>query len=197
MAYVELALLKSALGVTDTARDLLLEQAIAAAEGSINERTGRTFGRSAEPSMRTYRTRGRTTRNYHGESLLIDDIASTEDLVIDVGNGNGDSWTPVHESRYETEPDNALAKGRPVTSLALLHSWWSLYRRVRVTAVWGWPTVPDGIVQATLIQAGRLYRRKDSPEGVAGSAEWGLVRLPNLDPDVRALVDPFRLPGFG
>jgi hypothetical protein len=52
-------------------------------------------------------------------------------------------------------------------------------------------------VQATLIQAARLYRRKDSPEGVTGSAEWGVVRLPRIDPDVSALIKDLTLPGIG
>ncbi|WP_329426837.1 phage head-tail connector protein [Streptosporangium sp. NBC_01495] len=196
MAYIELATLKNALGVTDTDRDALLEQAISAATSGIDERCGRTFGRDIAASTRTFRTRGRTIRDDHGgELLLVDDIATDEGLVIEVGDRA--IWTPVHETRFETEPENALVLGRPVTSLALLYSWWSLYRRARITAVWGWPEVPAGIKQAALLQASRLYRRKDSPEGVAGSAEWGLVRMPNLDPDVRALVEPFRLTGFG
>ncbi|MFD8531526.1 phage head-tail connector protein [Streptosporangium canum] len=196
MAYIELAMLKKALGVTDTDRDALLEQAISAASSGIDERCGRTFGRDLVPSTRTFRTRGRTLRNdLGGELLLVDDIATDEGLVIEVG--GRDTWAEVHATRYETEPENALAKGRPVTSLALLYSWWSLWRSVRITAVWGWPAVPAGVEQAALLQASRLYRRKDSPEGVAGSAEWGLVRVPSLDPDVRALVEPFRLVGFG
>ncbi|MDX2921298.1 hypothetical protein PV370_25695, partial [Streptomyces sp. NE06-03C] len=68
---------------------------------------------------------------------------------------------------------------------------------VQVTARWGWPAVPDEIVQATLIQAARLYKRKDSPEGVTGSAEWGVVRLSRRDPDVWALIEHYVLPGFG
>jgi hypothetical protein len=68
--------------------------------------------------------------------------------------------------------------------------------RVRVTAKWGWPAVPDTVVQATLIQASRLYRRKDSPEGVLGSAEWGTVRLGRVDPDVYALIQQLILPGM-
>ncbi|GGS87638.1 hypothetical protein GCM10010156_52690 [Planobispora rosea] len=195
MAYIELATLKTALGVTDTARDALLQQAIAAAASSINERCGRTFGRTGMASLRLFRPYGRATRTACGESLVVDDIATDAGLVVEVGDGT--AWTEVHASRLETEPDNALAKGRPVTALTLRYSWWSLYRQVRVTAEWGWPAVPDGIAQATLIQASRLYRRKDSPEGVAGSSEWGLIRLPHLDPDVRALVDPYRLAGFG
>jgi hypothetical protein len=53
------------------------------------------------------------------------------------------------------------------------------------------------IREATLIQALRLYKRKDSPEGVLGSAEWGTVRVSRLDPDVAKLVESLVLPGFG
>lgn len=192
MPYAELSTLKLSLGITDTARDDLLTQALNAASSSIDERCGRTFGQAEEASVRTFRTRGRTVRqDGYGELLLVDDIASTDGL--EVATGGGDDWTAITE--YETDPENALDKGRPITGI--LRAFWSTFAQVRVTAVWGWPGVPEPVVQATLIQAARLYRRKDSPEGVAGSAEWGLIRVPSLDPDVRALVEPFRLSGFG
>ncbi len=192
MPYADLATLKLSLGITDTARDDLLTQALNAASSSIDERCGRTFGQDEEASARTFRTRGRTVRqDGYGELLVVDDIASAEGL--EVATGGGDDWTAITE--YETEPENALVKGRPVTGL--IRAFWSTCAQVRVTAVWGWPAVPEQVTQAALIQAARLYRRKDSPEGVAGSAEWGLIRVPSLDPDVRALVEPFRLPGFG
>jgi hypothetical protein len=76
-------------------------------------------------------------------------------------------------------------------------TWGTATTRVRVTAKFGWPTVPDDIVQACLIQASRLFKRADSPEGVMGSSEWGVVRLSRRDPDVWALIEPYTLPGFG
>jgi hypothetical protein len=63
--------------------------------------------------------------------------------------------------------------------------------RVRVTARWGWPSVPDGVAQAAALLAARLYRRKDSPEGVLGSSEWGAVRVARFDPDVEGLIAPY------
>lgn len=190
--YVDLATLKTALGITDSDRDVLLSQAIEAASASIDERCGRTFGRDEEPSPRVFSVRGRVVRQEDCTHLLmIDDVADLDGFKVETG-GPGD-WTEI--TGYETAPDNALSRGRPVTGL--VRPFWSSVGKVRVTAVWGWPDVPAQIVQATLLQASRLYRRKDSPEGVAGSAEWGLVRVPSLDPDVRALVEPFRLTGFG
>lgn len=197
MAYIELSTLKAALGITDDERDELLMQAIAAAEEHVHNRTGRTtFGRDEEPTVRTFRTRGRTLRGEAwAEALIVDDIATDDGLVVEVGDGL--TFSTVEPLGYDTMPDNALVKGWPITSLERRYSWWSLFRAVRITAVWGWPAVPAGVKQATLLQASRLYRRKDSPEGVAGSDQWGLIRVPHLDPDLRSLVEPYRLPGFG
>lgn len=49
---------------------------------------------------------------------------------------------------------------------------------------------PASVKLATLIQAARFFKRKDSPFGIAGSAEMGNeLRLQSkLDPDVAVLV---------
>ena len=51
--------------------------------------------------------------------------------------------------------------------------------------------MPAQVAQATLIQAARLYKRRESPEGVLGNAEWGSIRLSRVDPDVAALLSRF------
>ena len=55
-------------------------------------------------------------------------------------------------------------------------------------------TVPDGVKVATLLQAARYFKRRESPYGIAGSPEMGSeMRLrAELDPDVINLVRPFR-----
>jgi hypothetical protein len=64
---------------------------------------------------------------------------------------------------------------------------------VRVTAVWGWPAIPKAIETATIIQATRIFKRFDSPLGVAGFGDFGAVRVSRfLDPDVEQLVQPYR-----
>lgn len=191
--YATLAELKAQLSITDSARDSLLNKALAAASRAIDKKTGRRFWLDPSVVQRTFNPRGRALRECEGERLLIDDIGSATGLVVETGGGT--SWTAV--TGYETSPDNALPNGVPITSLLLpVGTWGYGTARVRVTARWGWPAVPDEVVQATLLQAGRLYRRKDSPEGVAGSAEWGMVRVPALDPDVRAMIEPYEMPGF-
>jgi hypothetical protein len=64
---------------------------------------------------------------------------------------------------------------------------------VQVTAIFGWPSVPEPVTQATIIQASRLFKRYDSPLGVAGFGDMGAIRVSRaLDPDVGQLVEPYR-----
>jgi hypothetical protein len=129
-----------------------------------------------------------------GELLLVDDIGSLTGLTVETGSGA--SFSAVTD--YETSPDNALADGEPITGLRLVSgSWGTATNRVRITAQFGWPAVPADIHQAALIQASRLAKRKGSPEGIIGSAEWGVRNLSRRDPDVWNLVEPYIVPGFG
>ncbi|MFI2465940.1 phage gp6-like head-tail connector protein [Streptomyces globisporus] len=179
------------LPVSDTSRDSALDSALAAASRSIDRATGRHFGLTTDPVTRTYNPRRRVVDRPDGELLLVNDIGSTTGLVVE--NGSGSTVTG-----FETSPDNALADELPITGLLLLRgSWGTGTARIRVTARFGWPSVPDDVAEAALIQAARLYRRRNSPEGVTGSAEWGVVRLSRRDPDVWNLIEPYVLPGFG
>ncbi|WP_406420902.1 phage gp6-like head-tail connector protein [Streptomyces sp. NBC_00842] len=175
-------------------RDELLQRALTSASRSIDKTCGRRFWLDPQPVTRTYRLAGRTVSEQDGEVLLVDDIGDTTGLVVETGSGT--SWSPL--GGYETTPDNALLDERPVTGLLRVNGSWGVGRsRVRVTARFGWPAVPHDIEQAALIQANRLWRRKDSPEGVTGSAEWGVVRLSRRDPDVWNLIEQYVLDGFG
>lgn len=52
--------------------------------------------------------------------------------------------------------------------------------------------VPENIREATRILASRLFRRRLSPEGVAGFGDFGAVRVISRDPDIAALITPQR-----
>lgn len=185
--YTTLPLLKQQLGnITDADRDAPLNAAIEAASRSVDDYCGRRFYLDATATPRVYNPSGRL---YYDE-LLVDDIGDTTGLVVETGNDT-DGWTAVTTS-IETSPDNAIVQGDSITGLVNLDGW-SLGRldRVRVTAKWGFPAVPAQVGQATLIQAARLYKRKESPEGVLGNAEWGSIRLSRVDPDVAALIARF------
>jgi hypothetical protein len=64
---------------------------------------------------------------------------------------------------------------------------------VRITGVYGWPSVPKAVQIASVIQASRIFKRYDSPLGVAGFGDFGAVRVSRfLDPDVEQLVMPYK-----
>lgn len=50
------------------------------------------------------------------------------------------------------------------------------------------------VSEAAAIQSARILKRKDSPLGVAGGAEFGVIRLARLDPDVAMMLQLFRDP---
>jgi len=63
---------------------------------------------------------------------------------------------------------------------------------VQVTGTWGWSSVPTAIKQATIMSATRLYKRYDSPLGVLGFGDLGVVRISRIDPDIASLLMPYR-----
>lgn len=192
--YTTLALVKEQLsiGADDTSADAQIQAVVKAASRQIDQRTARVFGRGDAAVPRVLQARGRVVRDCDGDRLLVDDIADVTGLVVEQGQTVA-AMSVV--SGVETTPYTSPDDGQPVTALVLPSGVWS-ERLVRVTAVWGWPAVPDDIAQACLIQAARLFRRKASPEGVAGSADWGVIRVSRVDPDVEALIGPYVLPGF-
>lgn len=181
--YATLPELKAMRGIDDTDSDLILGKALTVASRRIDGKTGRRFWLDDTAVARTFSAVGRVAPDGR---LLVDDIGSLDDLVVETGSTG--SWSEFAD--YETGPDNALSQGWPITELTA--SGWTY--RVRITARWGWPAVPEDIQMATLMLASRLYLRKDSPQGVLNSAEWGPVRVSRWDPDVEALVAPYVQP---
>ncbi|TCO64949.1 phage gp6-like head-tail connector protein [Actinocrispum wychmicini] len=191
--YAEQDTLKQSLGINDTNDDLLLGKALSGSSRAIDRVTGRRFWLDEAPVARIYRPGRRVTWDRDGMLLMTDDIGDAAGLTVETGTAG--SWTPIND--YETHPENALATGEPITGLLRL-AWWfgGFGLRVRITARWGWPAVPNDVEQACLILARRLFHRKDSPAGIMGSQDW-VVNLARKDPDVQALLDPVSLPGIG
>ena len=60
-------------------------------------------------------------------------------------------------------------------------------------AVFGWPNIPVTVTQATVLQSSRIFTRLQSPLGVAGFGDMGIMRVSRgLDPDVVQLVEGYR-----
>lgn len=192
--YTTAALVKKAIGITDTDREDLVAQALESACRAIDDHCGRRFYADETATARRYRVRGRVTSDADGQLLLVDDIASVTGLAVDYGDGV--TWTALDDSRWLTDPDNAAVLGRAITGLRRVSGYWTGSSHARVTAVWGWPAVPAPVAQAALLQAARLFRRKDSPQGVISTPDWGPTRVSRVDPDVQALLGPYVIPGM-
>jgi len=190
---VTLATAKAYLGipVADTVDDAMLEQIVESASRSIDRIAGRYFYQDSTTSARYYRA-------VSPVSLLVDDISTTTGLTVDISTDGTNYSTPmVYDTDFIVEPFNALATGRPFTLLASLGTQyfpypWNYRPGVRVTARWGWPAVPDDIVEATLILCADLYKRKDSVGGVLGLSEMGAIRMSPLGRDISAMVRAYR-----
>lgn len=178
-AYATVAELKKFIGIKDAERDSLLTIALNAGSRSIDSACGRRFYLDASATTRVIRTRGNTIREGGTYVLFVPDIAEEAGLVA-----------PGFTFTTDLGTDD-----QPVITRLYSSALWPV-DTVSITARWGWPAVPDEIKQATLLSASRLFKRKDSPEGMTGSAEWGAVRVSRTDPDVQALIEPYVLPGL-
>lgn len=174
-SYVTLDELKTSLNVrNDTSRDAILNRALGAASRAIDSATGRRFWLDPVATTQAVPTRGNTYPDGGRYALIVPDI--------------GDSTAITVTGRAVT-----TNTGPVITRLYSSYAWAD--DTVSVTARFGWPYVPDEIAQATLILASKLFKRKDSPEGVLGSADWGAIRVGRRDPDVQMLIEPYTLFG--
>lgn len=190
MAYTTLATVKLELGKDTTdSKDDLITAAITAAEKMIDQRCGRSFNLDGSTSARTFRGYDRLLTLGDEQTVRIDDYGTTTGMTVETRESFAGTWTTV--TGWEARPHNASASSHPFGEVAYTAGWMAESMWVRVTAKWGWPAVPGGVTQAATLLAARLYRRKDSPEGVLGSSEWGAVRVSRLDPDVEGLIAPY------
>jgi hypothetical protein len=172
---------------SDTVDDDRLLSRLASASRGVDKDTGRPrgYGRDRVASSRIYRP-------HHEELLSVDDIATATGLVVEIGRDN--TWSGIDGSLWDTLPENASADERAIETLRRLVGTWPMWgmQRIRVTAVWGWPSVPAGIQEATVLRASRLFRRRDTPEGIKGFGDLGVMRLSRYDSDYDNLIDPFK-----
>lgn len=191
--YATSADLKSSLGIDDTVDDSEIDRALTSAEDLIDETTHRSFDEidTTDDTAKTTRTYKPDYGTRAGDLLWVDDLAAVD--TVEKQTSAGGSWSTIDASDYELHPLNADADSEPFTRLLFTtaHS----VHRVRVTGWFGWPAVPNPIVQATILQGSRLVKRaKEAPFGVAavGGFDGAALRLMNkLDPDVELLVRPF------
>ncbi len=185
--YCTLPEIKAWAGITDTGDDTKLELAVEAVSRRIDQYCERRFYKATETRVFMPET--------DGTLAFVTDLVSITALKTD------DDYDGTYEitwdaSWYRLEPRNAAVDGKPYTRIAVApRATRRFYRNaeIQITGEFG---VPDNcpwlkiVKQAALIQVHRMFKRKDSPFGVAGSSELGQITMlrPRLDPDVEEML---------
>lgn len=192
--YCTLAEIKASLNITDSVDDTALESAVTAASRMIDDYTERFFyvnGSVGSPVTRYYTALDPYTIN-------IDDITTVSEIATD-DNFDRTFGTVWSTTDYMVEPINNPTKSWPYNRVLAIGSYifpYQLPQSVRVKGVWGFTAVPAEVNMAALIQSSRLFGRRQSPFGIAGSPDLGTVRLySRLDADVEVLLRPYRKNG--
>lgn len=187
--YLTLTELKNSSELIGTSfADYDIQRGIAAASRGIDEYTGRFFFQSVG------------TRYYTAVEpgyIDIDDLISGGVVATDQ-DGDGvfeTAWTA--NTDYLLTPLNAVADGRPYEEIRThplgSYRFPCFPRSVSVAGTFGWPTVPDPVIEATTIIATKLVKRKrEAPFGIVGvGIDNFAVRIARTDPDVAFLLDPY------
>lgn len=196
MAIITSSDLKTHLGISDSTDDTTIATAVAAANQGVVRYCGRTFDRtsSGSASERVFRPRSHTL-------TITDDFWTTDSLVVKIDSADDGTYesTLTITTDFIVEPLNGMEDGITVPYRKIRATEWTFspeftHANVSVTAAWGWSAVPGDVTLATLIKAARLWKRKNSPEGILGGfADFGAVRITNReDPDVAMLLEPYR-----
>ena len=190
--YCSLADVKAALRIQDTVDDALIENSINSASRMIDQYCNRYFYSGTAGEVRYYQANdGFTCWIDDAQTITEVKTASVDPTIYDT------TW---EISDYQVLPINRVANGGyyPITALSATDNYlfpvWADIALVKVTGTYGWPNVPEPIKFAAIIQASRLFKRLESPLGVAGVSDIGIMRVgANIDGDVAQLINPFRL----
>jgi hypothetical protein len=187
--YCTLAQIKAAIRLTDALDDTLLEMAVESASRMIDAECDRNFYAS-----------GTATRDFQPNdeyTVDVDDLSSIVSVKLDDA-GELTFLITLETNDYQIEPLNQRVSGNffPISRLRMVGEYLlPIYKKqatVRIQGVYGFTPTPIQVTQATVIQASRIFKRLDSPLGVAGFGDMGAIRVGKVDPDVSMLIRPFK-----
>jgi len=192
--YTTLSDVKNGLQIEDILDDTAIEAAILTASRQIDDYCQRFFyqeGTVQNPSVRYYTA-------INPWMLETDDIVQITEFATDTGFDTPLQYQEVWDLNSDImfEPVNNPKQGLPYTRVLAVGNYVFPYffpQTIKISGIFGFPEVPYEVELACKIQASRLFVRKQSPFGIAGSIELGTVRLNSrLDPDVEMLLKTFR-----
>ena len=121
------------------------------------------------------------------ELLSITSLKTDDDLdgTYEITWASGDyNLFPYNASQY------SFIETTPLGSYLFLKN---ARKNVQVVGKFGYSaTAPKNITQACIMQSERFFKRRDAPLGIAGTTQFGLVKLiGDFDPDVQFFLRPF------
>ena len=182
--YVDKDDLKAYIGLTGTAQDNNIDTAIDSACRLIDSICGRKFSQDESVVVKTFTPKS---------SIYLDtpDISTTTGLIVKLDDNDDGTFetTLTLNTDYIVEPTNPrvikITGGttyyEPYNKITILDTRSSerfdpsIKNNVQVTAKWGYSTVPEDIKTATLIQALRYFKRKDTPFNTYGDINTGCL----------------------
>ncbi len=192
--YCTLAELKAALRITDNVDNTLLENSIEGASRRIDSYCGRYFYQQTQ-TVKIF------ARN-ELQVFLRDDLVSITTLNTDDAGNQTFSTTWTANTDYALEPYNADLLGIPYYRVTAVGGKTFPFFTVpplpgvRITGVWGYPTVPDDVREACVLLAARGFARYNAALGVVGFGDMAL-QVRAVDPDVRDYLNGYVKMGIG
>jgi len=191
--------------ISDDLDNIHIDRAITSGSRSIDKYAScrknglgfrRQFGLCAAPEPHFYTARWDAQQAKY--VVEIDDLMTEIGLVVEFDMDNDDTYETTCTD-FVLRPRDAVSRALPYTQIAInntsaVQPSTSFVDNVKITARWGWTTVPVAIQQATLLQSHRIFKRRQSPLGVQGSNSAGsgsseTMVENDLDPDAMRLVD--------
>lgn len=139
--------------------------AIIAAEIAIDTWCDRRFDNEGETAARYFRP-------LSARFVEIDDCIDLSTVKCTTGTQSSGTFT-AFAGDYVTWTCN----GGSIYRLEAETVGWGAWVEIVPTTSWGWTAVPEPISEMARRIAGRLYKGKDAPEGLAGFDGAGVVRV--------------------
>lgn len=191
-AYLGVPEYRARIGKEDTGADLLIASDLLAISRLVEENLHVYFNRDAAAVARVFVGDGTQCLKLRGQLDNCPGIAAVTDLAVKVDEDNDGSFADESawaSTDYELHPLNWALGERPADSL-YIPGWsakgvFSSGLRVQVTAIWGYPAVPE-VIKALTTMWTKIWRL-EGPEGTGRINEMGAVV--NMSLDVKRLLD--------
>lgn len=194
--YCTLAEIKAFVNIVDSNDNDELEDAVNSASRQIDAYCGRKFYADGATSAKVYRTR-------NPYMVVVDDISTSTGLVLKYDDSDDGTYeTTVPSTDFILLPLNGEAfgiDGLGFTSIELLtdgpHEFPTTHTnnrpRIQVTANWGFAAVPEPVRQACLMLSSENFAMRNTPLGIAGVGEFGVLAV-RQNRQITRMLDPYR-----